>query len=98
QAGHAAAAGVEAAQLAQLGWTAAPQILEAERGFFHAAGGSFNVAAILNKLGQPWCFSSPGISIKPYPSGSLSHPAMTEMARLIEVNDIRPEQVAKVEV
>jgi 2-methylcitrate dehydratase PrpD len=98
QAGQAAASGLEAALLAQLGWTAAQQILEAERGFFHAAGGSFNAAAIVNKLGAPWCFASPGISIKPYPSGSLSHPAMTEMARLIEVNNIKPAQVAKVEV
>jgi 2-methylcitrate dehydratase PrpD len=98
QAGQAAASGLEAALLAQLGWTAAQQILEAERGFFHAAGGSFNTAAIVNKLGAPWCFASPGISIKPYPSGSLSHPAMTEMARLIEVNNIKPAQVAKVEV
>ena len=98
QAGQAAASGLEAAQLAQLGWTAAQQILEAERGFFHAAGGSFNAAAIMNKLGAPWCFASPGISIKPYPSGSLSHPAMTEMARLIQVNNIKPAQVAKVDV
>jgi 2-methylcitrate dehydratase PrpD len=98
QAGHAAAAGVEAAVLSQLGWTAAPQILEAERGFFHAAGGAFDTAAIYHKLGQPWCFQSPGVSIKPYPSGSLSHPAMTEMARLISVHNIRPEQVVKVEV
>ncbi len=98
QAGQAAASGLEAAQLAQLGWTAAQQILEAERGFFHAAGGSFNAAAIVNKLGAPWCFASPGVSIKPYPSGSLSHPAMTEMARLIQVNNIKPAQVAKVEV
>jgi 2-methylcitrate dehydratase PrpD len=98
QAGHAAASGMEAAQLARLGWTAAQQILEAERGFFHAAGGSFNAAAIANRLGAPWCFSSPGVSIKPYPSGSLSHPAMTEMARLIQVHNIKAEQVAKVEV
>jgi 2-methylcitrate dehydratase PrpD len=98
QAGHAAASGMEAAQLAQLGWTAAPQILEAERGFFHAAGGTFDPAAIFHKLGSPWTFASPGVSIKPYPSGSLSHPAMTEMARLIEVNNIKPAQVVKVEV
>jgi 2-methylcitrate dehydratase PrpD len=98
QAGHAASSGVEAAQLARLGWTAAPQILEAERGFFHAAGGTFDPAAIFHKLGSPWTFASPGVSIKPYPSGSLSHPAMTEMARLIELHDIKPAQVVKVEV
>jgi 2-methylcitrate dehydratase PrpD len=98
QAGHAAESGLKSAELANLGWTAAQQILEAQRGFFHAAGGSFDSAAILDKLGAPWCFATPGISLKPYPSGSLSHPAMTEMARLIELNDIRPAQVKQVEV
>jgi len=98
QAGHAAESGLRSAQLADIGWTAARQILEAQRGFFHAAGGTFDPAAILGKLGAPWNFASPGISLKPYPSGSLSHPAMTEMMRLIELHDIRPAQVKQVEV
>jgi 2-methylcitrate dehydratase PrpD len=98
QAGHAAESGLRSAQLADIGWTAATQILEAKRGFFHAAGGSFDPAAILGKLGAPWCFASPGISLKPYPSGSLSHPAMTELKRLIELHEIRPAQVKRVEV
>jgi 2-methylcitrate dehydratase PrpD len=98
QAGHAAESGLQSVQLAEIGWTAATQILEAQRGFFHAAGGSFDSAAILGKLGAPWCFAAPGISLKPYPSGSLSHPAMTEMMRLIELHDIRPAQVKQVEI
>jgi 2-methylcitrate dehydratase PrpD len=98
QAGHAAESGLIAAQLADLGWTAAQNILEAQRGFFRAAGGSYDPAAIMNRLGAPWTFASPGISLKPYPSGSLSHPAMTEMMRLIEMHDIRPQQVKQVEV
>jgi 2-methylcitrate dehydratase PrpD len=98
QAGHAAESGFIAAQLASLGWTAAQNILEAQRGFFHAAGGSYDPTAIMNKLGAPWTFVSPGISLKPYPSGSLSHPAMTEMMRLIKTHNIQPQQVAQVEV
>ena len=98
QAGHAAESGLQSVQLADIGWTAATQILEAQRGFYHAAGGSFDPAAILGKLGSPWCFATPGISLKPYPSGSLSHPAMTEIMRLIELHDIRPAQVKQVEV
>src|ERR1700716_1974424 len=98
QAGHAAESGLRSAYLADIGWTAAQQILEAQRGFFHAAGGSFDPGAIFGKLGSPWCFATPGISLKPYPSSSLSHPAMTEMMRLIESHDIRPSQVKQVEV
>ncbi len=97
-AGHAAEAGVFAAELAALGWTSAPGILEAPRGFFHAEGGSYDPAAIQNKLGQPWTFASPGVSIKPHPSGSLTHPAMGEMQRLIRENHIRAADVEEVYV
>ena len=97
-AGHAAENGIVAADFAALGWTAAPQILEAQRGFFHAAGGGFDSAAIMGKLGKPWTFASPGVSIKPFPSGSLSHPGMSEMLKLIKEFAIRPEQVEHVKV
>src|SRR5579862_2218714 len=94
-AGRAAESGIVAAELAALGWTAAEQILEAPRGFFRAAGGGYDPKAIVHKLGQPWTFQQPGISIKPYPSGSLTHPAMTEMARLIRTHSIRPEDLER---
>ncbi len=97
-AGHAAEAGVFAADLAALGWTSAPGILEAPRGFFHAEGGSYDPAAIQNKMGKPWTFASPGVSIKPHPSGSLTHPAMGEMQRLIRENHIRAADVEEVYV
>jgi 2-methylcitrate dehydratase PrpD len=97
-AGHAAENGVIATDLAGIGWTAAEQILEAPRGFFHAYGGSYDPAAILNKLGKPWTFASPGISLKPYPSGSLTHPAMGAVLRLIQENNVTPDQVEKVDV
>ena len=98
QAGHAAESGLYSAELVELGWTAATEILEADRGFFHAFGGSYDPAFIVNRLGKPWTLATPGVSLKPYPSGSLSHPAMTELMRLIEANDIRPEQVEKVDI
>ena len=97
-AGRAAESGIVAADLAILGWTASDEILEAPRGFFHAAGGGYDPAAIENKLGKPWTFASPGVSIKPFPSGSLTHPGMTELLRLIRKNDIQAEQVESVAV
>jgi len=98
QAGHAAESGLVSVELVALGWTAAEQILEADRGFFHAFGGSYDPSAIMDRLGKPWTFASPGVSLKPYPSGSLAHPAMTETMRLIEANDIQASQVEKVDV
>ena len=97
-AGRAAENGVVAADLAALGWTASEEILEAKSGFFHAAGGGFNPDAIVNRLGKPWTFADPGISIKPFPSGSLTHPAMGEMLRLVRENDISAADVEKVDM
>ena len=98
QAGHAAESGLVSAELVELGWTAAEQILEADRGFLRAAGGSYDPSTIMDRLGNPWTFASPGVSLKPYPSGSLTHPAMTELARLIDVHKIQAAQVEKVDV
>lgn len=97
-AGHAAENGVVAADLASLGWTAAENILEASRGFFHAYGGSYDPAAIRNHLGNPWTFMNPGVSLKPFPSGSLAHPAMTATLKLIKEHNIAAADVDKVDV
>jgi 2-methylcitrate dehydratase PrpD len=97
-AGRSSESGVVAAEFAEIGWTAAPTILEAPRGFFSAAGGGYDPKAIDGVLGKPWTFSSPGVSIKPHPSGSLTHPGMTEVIRLIKAHDIKPEQVVSVKV
>lgn len=97
-AGRSSESGVAAAQFASYGWTATSRILEAPRGFFSAAGGGFDMNAIHGKLGAPWTFADPGVSIKPHPSGSLTHPGMTEMLRLIAEHDITPELVKHVRV
>lgn len=98
QAGHAAESGVVAAELAALGWTAAENILEAKSGFFHAAGGGYDLDFIFHKLGNPWTFAWPGVSIKPFPCGSLTHPGMTAMLRLIHEHHITADQVQQVTV
>lgn len=97
-AGRAAESGVVAIDLAMRGWTAAENILEAPRGFFRAAGGGYDAASIEGALGRPWSFDSPGVSIKPHPSGSLTHPGMRVMLRLIEEHNINSEQVHRVRV
>ena len=96
--GRSAESGVVAAEFAKLGWTATPIVLEAGRGFFQAAGGGYDAAAIKDRLGNPWTFTFPGVSIKPHPSGSLTHPGMGLMLDLIRKHDIRPGEVVKVKV
>jgi 2-methylcitrate dehydratase PrpD len=97
-AGRSSESGVVAADFALAGWTATDKILESPRGFFRAGGGGFDPAAIVGKLGKPWTFDFPGVSIKPHPSGSLTHPGMTEMLRLIRDHKIKAKDVVKVDV
>jgi len=96
--GRSAESGVVAAELIKLGWTAAANGLEANRGFFKAAGGGYDPQSIHGKLGRPWTFAMPGVSIKPHPSGSLTHPGMGLILDLIVKHDIKPPQVARVSV
>lgn len=96
--GRSCESGIVAVDFARLGWTATPIVLEAGRGFFKAAGGGYDPAAIEGKLGNPWSFAFPGVSIKPHPSGSLTHPGMGLMLDLIRQYDIQPAQVARVKV
>jgi 2-methylcitrate dehydratase PrpD len=97
-AGRAAENGLVAAEIAALGLTASLNGLEADRGFFRAAGGGYSPEMIEQKLGNPWTFDSPGVSIKPHPSGSLTHPGMAVMTDLITKHDIRPQQVKRVSI
>jgi 2-methylcitrate dehydratase PrpD len=97
-AGRAAEAGVVAADFAARGFTAATTILEADRGFFRAAGGGYRRELIEGRLGKPWTFQSPGVSIKPHPSGSLTHPGMAAFANLVRRHRLRVEQIARIVV
>ena len=97
-AGRAAESGVIACDLSDYGWSSTDKILESPRGFFQAHGGGYDINAIKGKLGRPWTFSKPGISIKPHPCGSLTHPGMTKMLELIKKHNIMSDQVLKVDV
>lgn len=97
-AGHAAENGIVAADLAAIGWTAADDILEAPLGFFQAAGGGFDPSAIVNRLGNPWMFASPGDLIKRFPCGTIQQAFMDEMLRLIHDHNVTAKDVERVEV
>jgi 2-methylcitrate dehydratase PrpD len=97
-AGHAAESGVISADLVSIGWTAAEDILEAPLGFYQAEGGTFDPHAVFNRLGNPWMFASPGDLIKRFPCGTIQQAVMDEVLRLIHENNIRSQDVDKVEI
>jgi 2-methylcitrate dehydratase PrpD len=97
-AGRAAQNGIKAVLLARDGFTAAVNILEAPRGFFNAMAGGYELEKISGRLGAPYFMQTPGISIKPYPSGSLSHPAQDLILDLVREHDLTAPQIERIEV
>jgi len=97
-AGRAAENGVTAALLAQSGFSAATNILEARRGFYNAMAGGHDESKIAGRLGRPYFMQEPGISIKPYPSGSLSHPAQDLILDLVQKHDLHDKDIQSIDV
>ena len=79
--GLAAEAGVLAADLAARGLVGAADALGGKVGYFEAAGGGYD-PEWLGWLGDPWAIVDPGMWIKPFPNGALTHPAMTGLLAL----------------
>jgi len=97
-AGRSAENGVTAAQLAKRGFTSAKGILEAKRGLFSAMAGGFDESKIAGRLGHPYFMQEPGISIKPYPSGSLSHPAQDLILDMVKEHRINASDIEAIDV
>ncbi|MEZ5582812.1 MAG: MmgE/PrpD family protein [Candidatus Competibacteraceae bacterium] len=73
-AGRAAEAGLLAADLARLGFTGPPAILEGEQGFFAATCPDADPQAVVREPDGPWQLLA--TSIKPWPSCRHTHPAI----------------------
>jgi 2-methylcitrate dehydratase PrpD len=73
-AGRAAQAGLNAALLAQKGFTAATEILEGRRGVFAVMSAQSDITRLTDGLGTRWEIFNNGL--KPYSCGVVSHPAI----------------------
>ena len=94
--GRAAENGVTAALLAARGFTADQNALDGPWGFFAVQGGGVDTKKLDQGFGFPWSIVEPGVSIKPYPCGVLTHPSMDLMLKMVTENDIKPEQIESI--
>jgi 2-methylcitrate dehydratase PrpD len=96
--GRAAENGVTAALLAARGFTADPSALDGPWGFYAVHGGGVVSEKTSQGFGKMWSIVEPGVSIKPYPCGVLTHPTIDLMLRLVTENDVHPDQIQSVKV
>jgi 2-methylcitrate dehydratase PrpD len=92
-AGRAAENGIVAALLASNGFTAGDDGLDGRWGYFQVLGGGAEPNRLIGALGRPHSIISPGVSVKPYPCGSLSHPSMDAMLKLVTDHNVQPAQI-----
>jgi 2-methylcitrate dehydratase PrpD len=96
--GRAAENGVTAALLAARGCTADPDALDGPWGFYAVQGGGVSPDKLSQGFGKSWTIVDPGVSIKPYPCGVLTHPTIDLMLKLITDHDVKPETIEAVKV
>ena len=83
--GLAARSALTAVRLAESGFTAAPDILEAKSGFFAAYGtAESDVAVTARGLGRPFVIVDPGLALKKFPCCYACHRAMDGVLGLRE--------------
>jgi 2-methylcitrate dehydratase PrpD len=80
---------------AENGVTAA---LLAARGFYAVQGGGVSAEKTSQGFGKVWTIVEPGVSIKPYPCGVLTHPTIDLMLKLVTDYDVKAEDIDAVTV
>jgi 2-methylcitrate dehydratase PrpD len=96
--GRAAENGVTAALLAARGFSADPDALDGPWGFYAVHGGGVSAEKISQGFGKFWTIVEPGVSIKPYPCGVLTHPTIDLMLKLVSEHDVKADDIASVKV
>ena len=96
--GRAAENGVTAALLVRHGFSANSVALDGRWGYLAIAGPGGEPALVRDCFGAPHSMESPGVSIKPYPSGVLTHPSMDAMLFLMRENDLRADDIEAVKL
>jgi 2-methylcitrate dehydratase PrpD len=98
QVGRAAQSGLQAARLAEAGFTAAPDVFEHKLGFLRAI--SPNRAVDTEgpaKLGQEWRILEHGVNIKLYPVCYGAHRILDAMIDVVRGNALAADDIAAVE-
>ncbi|MGC9369256.1 MAG: MmgE/PrpD family protein [Paracoccaceae bacterium] len=94
--GRSSENGVTSALLAREGFTFNDAALDGQWGYLSVAGRGGEADLVLGRFGNPFSLTDPGVSIKPYPCGVLTHPSMDAMKALMEENGLAPDDIEKV--
>lgn len=99
--GHGTRNGLFAVMMAQAGYTANPGTFEHKQGFLDVFNGpgTYDTAKLLADWYAPLETEGPGDpNLKPYPCCGSTHASIGRMLELTRTHDLRPDDVARIEV
>jgi 2-methylcitrate dehydratase PrpD len=96
--GRSSENGVTAALLVHHGFTANEDALDGQWGYLTIAGPGGDPELVMERFGRPFSIVTPGVSVKPYPSGVLTHPAMDALRTLLADEHLGDADVAAVHI
>ena len=94
--GHAARCGMQAALLAQRGFSSSMSAIEGNNGFAQLFSNTAHLDSITNNLGKTWEIRSN--AFKPYPCGIVIHPAIDAAIALHNNSAVSADKIDRVEI
>ncbi|MGA2991084.1 MAG: MmgE/PrpD family protein [Candidatus Korobacteraceae bacterium] len=88
--------GVFAALLAAQGYTGPEHVIDGKEGLAHTFGPEWKLNLLTEGLGKSWRITQCGMKF--FPTEALTHAPISAVLDLIAENDLKPEQVQKVQI
>lgn len=92
----AAQSGMLAALLAEKGYTGPWHLIEGKEGLIHCMGPDWKLDKLTEGLGESWRITRCGM--KAFPTEALTHAPLSATLDLVNENDLKPEQILKIDI
>jgi 2-methylcitrate dehydratase len=88
--------GMLAALLAEKGYTGPEHVIDGKEGLVHCFGPDWKLHILTDGLGDSWRITQCGMKF--FPTEALTHAPISAVLDLVKKNDLRPDQVSKIQV
>ena len=88
--------GVLAAFMAEKGYTGPEHVVDGKEGLTHCFGPSWKLNLLTDGLGESWHITQCGM--KAFPTEALTHTPISAVLDIVKSNDLKSEQVEKVQI
>ncbi|UCC74505.1 MAG: MmgE/PrpD family protein [Gemmatimonadota bacterium] len=89
-------AGVMGALLAEKGYTGPEHVIDGKEGLVQCMGPEWKLEVLRDGLGDSWRIERCGM--KAFPTEALTHAPISAVLKLLQQNDLQPEQIEKVHI